>query len=115
MDDLIKDQKNYKKLSKPFATKMDAVAAMQGFLADVLKARQKWRVVEMVTVVGVNIEGETEPIMAMQQMGNTMVAPRLLQLALGTTLTNMLKTVDEILNANAQQPELINETAEKGD
>lgn len=98
--DAIQDPKNYKKLSKPFASRMDAASAMTGFIADVIKARQKWKIADAVVVAGVRIEGEEDQLQVlMQEFGHSVVSTGLLHKALGKSLEGVLSAAKQALDS----------------
>jgi len=95
MTTTVKDEKNYERLSKPFPSKTDATAAVAGFFADVIKARQKWKIADAVCVCAVAVEGEKDAYVNMYRMGSSSLALVLFHRGLGLMLQDFMAVVVE--------------------
>lgn len=76
MNNFEENQKNYAKMSKPFASMEDAEKAVKNFHDGVKKLRQKHRIAEVVAIseVYVEIDGELKEFSSLTTCGDLMRA-----------------------------------------
>lgn len=100
------DLSNYRKMAKPFDSRADAGAAIQAFLADVIKARQKHRIANVAIVVGVRVENEDGYTVQMQELGSSLVTPGLLVNALKESVMSMTSALVELMPEDKAKEQL---------
>ena len=81
----------------------DATADMQGFWADVIKARQKWKIADFVGIVSLPVEGEDQTSVSMFTLGNLAVAPLLIMRAALASVTDLVSTINKADKANSEK------------
>lgn len=103
----ILDLDNYKRMSKPYETEMDASVALQGFLTEVMAARQRWRVSEVVVGCSTYFGPESSVLSMFQQLGDLLFAPILVE-------QMQRKTLEELMNIVIDQSREIQELKSVG-
>lgn len=91
----IQDLNNYRKMSNPHETETDATLALQGFLTDVMAARQKWRVPEVIVGCSGYFGTEVKVLSMFQQFGDLLFAPVLVQQMQNRTLEELTEIILE--------------------
>lgn len=109
MSDSIQDPENYERMAKPYQSKVDGTAALNGFFNDVLLARQKWRIPEIVIACAVYIDSDSKTMAQYQRMGDFMVSPLLAE-HLQTRITSELLAYIENLTNKILRKERENES-----
>ncbi len=98
MSDSIQDPENYAKMAEPFESQVDATVATQGFMNDVLLARQKWRIPEVLIGCAAYCKKDSKIQVASlyQRMGDFMQTPWLLQQINARVTQDLLEKIAEL-------------------
>lgn len=103
MSDSIQDPENYGRMARPYDTQTDAVAALNGFLNEVLLLRQKWRIPEVVVGCAVYFGEDNKTMANYHRMGNFMISPLIVEQLQARITRDLLDHIDDLDKALKEQ------------